>query len=41
MEKPLSFVLENNGHFELNEDLLKIIEKSNNPRLLLFYGETR
>ena len=41
MEKPLPFVLEKDGQFELNEDLLKIIEKSNNPRLLLFYGETR
>ena len=41
MEKPLSFIIENDGQFELNEDLLKIIEKSYNPRLLLFYGETR
>ena len=42
MEKPLPFVLENKDHqLELNEELLKIIEKSNNPRLLLFYGATR
>ena len=41
MEKPLPFILEKDGQFKLNEDLLKIIEKSNNPRFLLFYGETR
>ena len=41
MEKPLPFVLENNGQLELNEEVLKIIEKSNNPRFLLFYGATR
>ena len=41
MEKPLPFVLENNGELILNENILSIIEKSNNPRLLLFYGATR
>ena len=41
MEKPLPFILENQGKLELNEELLKIIEKSKNPRLLLFYGSTR
>ena len=41
MEKPLPFVLEKNGQLEINKDLLDIIRKSNNPRLLLFYGATR
>ena len=41
MEKPLPFVLENNDQIELNKEVLKIIEKSNNPRFLLFYGATR
>ena len=41
MEKPLTFILENNGQLELNKELLNIIEKSRNPRLLLFYGATR
>lgn len=41
MEQPLRFILENNGSLELNEEVLKIIEKSHNPRLLLFYGATR
>ena len=42
MEKPLPFIIENKDQqLELNEEVLKIIEKSNNPRLLLFYGSTR
>ena len=41
MEKPLPFVLDNNGELILNEEILNIIEKSKNPRLLLFYGATR
>ena len=41
MEKPLQFLIEKQGKLELNEDVLKIIEKSYNPRLLLIYGKTR
>jgi len=41
MDKPLPFIIEKQGKLELNEKLLKIIEKSENPRLLLFYGATR
>ena len=41
MNKPLPFVIENQGKLELNEEALQIIEKSTNPRLLLFYGTTR
>ena len=41
MEKPLPFLIEKQGKLELNEDVLKIIEKSYNPRLLLIYGKTR
>ncbi len=41
MEKPLPFIIEKQGELEINEDVLKIIEKSYNPRLLLFYGTTR
>ena len=41
MEKPLPFIIQNNGKLELNENVLKIIEQSKNPRLLLFYGATR
>ena len=42
MNEPLCLVKEsNNQNLELNEDLLKIIEKSHNPKFLLFYGTTR
>ena len=41
MEKPLPFLIERQGNLELNEEVLKIISKSINPRLLLFYGQTR
>ena len=41
MEKPLPFIIRNNDKLELNENVIKIIEKSINPRLLLFYGATR
>ena len=41
MEKPLPFIIQKNGKLELNEEVLKIIENSDNPRLLLFYGATR
>ena len=41
MEKPQPFIIKNNGAFELNDEVLNIIEKSNNPRLMLFYGTTR
>ena len=41
MNKPLPFIIESKGKLELNEEVLKIIEKSKNPRILLFYGATR
>ena len=41
MNNPLQFLIEREGNLELNEEVLKIIEKSTNPRLLLFYGQTR
>ena len=41
MQKPLPFIIQKNGKLELNEEVLKIIENSDNPRLLLFYGATR
>ena len=41
MEKPLPFVVEKGNELVLNEELLNIIEKSNNPRLFLIYGSTR
>ena len=40
MDKPLPFIIEKQGKLELNEKVLTIIEKSENPRLLLFYGTT-
>ena len=41
MEKPLPFLIESQGELAINEEVLKVIEKSYNPRLLLFYGTTR
>ena len=41
MDKPLPFIIENQGKLELNEKVLTIISQSENPRLLLFYGATR
>ena len=41
MKEPLPFVIEKNNELILNEEVLKIIEQSENPRLLLFYGATR
>lgn len=41
MDKPLPFLIERNGNLDLNDEVLKILEKSINPRLLLFYGQTR
>ena len=38
MKEPLAFVIEKNNELILNEEVLKIIEQSENPRLLLFYG---
>ena len=35
MEKPLPFLIERQGNLELNEEVLKIISQSTNPRLLL------
>jgi hypothetical protein len=41
MDKPLPFLIERNGNLDLNDEVIKILEKSINPRLLLFYGQTR
>ena len=42
MNSPQSFIIENkNNKLELNEKVLDIIEKSENPRFFLFYGKTR
>ena len=41
MDKPLPFLIERNGNLDLNDEVIKILEKSVNPRLLLFYGQTR
>ena len=41
MDKPLPFLIQRQGNIELNEEVLKVISKSTNPRLLLFYGQTR
>ena len=42
MQKALPFLIENKDHqLELNEEVLKEIEKSTNPQFLLFYGSTR
>ena len=41
MENPLPFIILNNNKLELNKEVLKRIENSENPRLLLFYGATR
>ena len=41
MDKPLPFLIERNGNLDLNDEVIKILEKSTNPRLLLFYGQTR
>ena len=41
MKEPLPFVIEKNNELILNEEVLKIKEQSENPRLLLFYGATR
>ena len=41
MDKPLPFLIERQGNLELNEEVIKVIAKSNNPRLLLFYGQTK
>ena len=37
----MPFMLEKEGKIELNEDVLKLIENSTNPNLLLFYGTTK
>ena len=42
MNSPQSFIIENeNNELELNEKVLDIIAKSENPRFFLFYGKTR
>jgi hypothetical protein len=41
MEKPLPFLIIREGNLELNQEVINIISKSLNPRLLLFYGATR
>ena len=40
-QKPLPFIIENNGELELNQEVIKRIKDSINPRFLLFYGTTR
>lgn len=37
----IPFIIEKKGKIELNEEVLKIIENSSNPNLILFYGITR
>ena len=42
MNAPLSFIIENKENkLELNQKVLEIIEKSENPQFFLFYGKTR
>ena len=42
MNAPLSFIIENKENkLELNQQVLEIIEKSENPQFFLFYGKTR
>ena len=41
MQRPLSFVNQANGKLEINPDVVNIIKKSHNPKLLLVYGKTR
>ena len=42
MNAPLSFIIENKENkLELNQEVLEIIEKSENPQFFLFYGKTR
>ena len=37
----IPFIIEQKGKIELNEEVLKLIENSTNPNLILFYGITR
>ena len=39
MKEPLPFIIEKNNELILNEEVLKIIEQSENPRLFLFYQD--
>ena len=41
MQEPISFVIKKEDKLIINEEVLKIIEKSENPRFLLFYGSTK
>ena len=41
MIKPLPFIIEKNGKLELNQEVMEIIKKSVNPKLIVFYGKTR
>ena len=34
----MPLILEKEGEIELNENVLKLIENSTNPNLILFYG---
>ena len=37
----MPLILEKEGEIELNENVLKLIENSTNPNLILFYGMTK
>ena len=40
-QTPLPFIIEKEGKLVLNEEILSIIESSNNPVFISFYGSTR
>ena len=41
MSKCMPFIIVKKGKIQLNEEVLKLIENSTNPNLILFYGVTR
>ena len=41
MKTPLPFIIEKQGKLVLNEDVMSIIAKANNPKFISFYGTTR
>ena len=41
MKSPLPFIVEKEGKLVLNEEVMSIIEKANNPKFISFYGTTR
>jgi len=40
-DKPLPFIIENEGKLILNEEVLSLIQNANNPKFISFYGNTR